>query len=75
MKAAYLTRMNARQFAANTSRAATIYAFDVIGKKHLQNKPLFAYSYRRLPDGLHTDTSGNLWAACGDGLQVSDAKG
>lgn len=52
---------------------ASIYRFDITPDgKRLQNRQLFAYASRGLPDGIHTDTAGNVYSACGggDGVDV-----
>jgi gluconolactonase len=59
----------------NLTRPSTIYAYDVIGDKTLQNRRVFAYSDNGFPDGLHTDTEGNVWAGCGDGIHIWNAEG
>ncbi|KAI7498561.1 lactonohydrolase [Hortaea werneckii] len=43
--------------------------------KRLQDRQLFAYSDAGLPDGLHTDTEGNVYAGCGDGVHVWNPAG
>lgn len=74
-KTLYVSDTGAQHFSANTTRPATIYAFDIVDKKYLQNKRLFAYPDQGFPDGVHTDTAGNVWAGCGDGVHVFDPKG
>ncbi|KAH7092406.1 hypothetical protein FB567DRAFT_517145 [Paraphoma chrysanthemicola] len=59
----------------NLTRPSTIYAYDVINSKHLANRRVFAYSDNGFPDGIHTDTQGNVWAGCGDGIHVWDKEG
>lgn len=49
---------------------ATIYAFDVVGGKYLRNKRLFAYRDVGIPDGIHCDIEGNVYAGCGDSVHV-----
>ncbi|TID18716.1 putative smp-30 gluconolaconase lre-like region [Venturia nashicola] len=49
---------------------ATIYAFDVVKKKYLRNKRVFTYIHDGIPDGVHTDTEGNVYAGVGDGVSV-----
>jgi gluconolactonase len=57
------------------SRMATLYAFDVVEKKYLRNRRIFAYVDAGVPDGIHTDTEGNVYAGCGDGVQVWNEEG
>ncbi|KAL7757126.1 hypothetical protein ACKLNR_014119 [Fusarium oxysporum f. sp. zingiberi] len=55
------------------SRAASIYAFDVIhrhGQPFLANRRLFAYADSGIPDGIKCDTSGNVYSGCPDGIHV-----
>jgi gluconolactonase len=75
LKTLYVTDTGAQHFTANTSRPATIYAFDVIDEKLLANRRTFAYVDDGFPDGIHTDTDGNVWAGCGDGLHVWNPEG
>jgi gluconolactonase len=59
----------------NLTRPATIYAYDVIDNKTLQNRRVFAYSDNGFPDGIHADTEGNVWAGCGDGVHIWNKEG
>jgi gluconolactonase len=59
----------------NLTRPATIYAYDVIKGKTLQNRRVFAYSDNGYPDGVHADTEGNVWAGCGDGVHMWSPEG
>ena len=43
--------------------------------KALGNRRTFAYADVGFPDGIHTDTQGNVWAACGDGVHVWNRAG
>ncbi|KAF1952839.1 calcium-dependent phosphotriesterase [Byssothecium circinans] len=55
----------------NYTRPATIYAFDVSeDAKTLSNRRTFAYPDSGVPDGVHTDTEGNVWVGVGDGVHV-----
>ncbi|KAL5046544.1 hypothetical protein BDW71DRAFT_181864 [Aspergillus fruticulosus] len=57
----------------NPQRAATIYAFDVkyySGAPFLVNRRVFAYADNGIPDGVKTDTEGNVYSGCGDGIHV-----
>ncbi len=54
-------------------RAATIYAFDVIersGSPFLANRRVFAYASMGAPTTVRCDVAGNVYASCGDGLEV-----
>ncbi|KAJ6561140.1 D-lactonohydrolase-like protein [Mycena vulgaris] len=55
---------------------ATIYAFDLMpDTQAFFNRRVFAFFDAGVPDGLTLDTNGNLYAGCGDGIQVFDPKG
>ncbi|KAF9728827.1 hypothetical protein PMIN06_002484 [Paraphaeosphaeria minitans] len=57
----------------DAKRARTIYAFDLIrrhGAPFLTSRRVFAYSDTGVPDGIKCDTDGNVYAGCGDGLNV-----
>lgn len=77
MLTAYVTDSGASLglYGSNLTAPATIYAFDVIKEKYLQNRRLFAYSDNGIPDGIHTDVDGNVWAGCGDGIHVWNSEG
>jgi gluconolactonase len=52
-----------------------IYAFDISYPKFqsepfLVNRRLFAYAPGRFPDGIKCDTKGNVYAGCGNGIQI-----
>ncbi|KAH6685956.1 D-lactonohydrolase-like protein-like protein [Plectosphaerella plurivora] len=52
---------------------ATIYAFDLVqldGSPFLMNRRLFAFASEGAPTQLSCDDQGNVWAACGDGVEV-----
>jgi gluconolactonase len=74
-KTLYVTDTGARLFSTNGTRPATIYAFDIVKEKYLRNRRVFAYVDVGIPDGIHTDTKGNVWSGCGDGVQVWDEEG
>ncbi|KAI0482216.1 calcium-dependent phosphotriesterase [Xylariaceae sp. FL0804] len=55
------------------TRAATIYAFDVVvrsGSPFVANKRVFAYALSGVPRALTCDSAGNVYAACPDGVEV-----
>ncbi|GAB1195535.1 hypothetical protein APSETT444_004796 [Aspergillus pseudonomiae] len=52
---------------------STIYAFDVSilnGEQFLTNRRLFAMADTGVPDGIKLDMDGNVYAGCGDGINV-----
>lgn len=71
----YVSDTGATGFERNLTRPATLYAFDVVEQKHLRNRRVFAFPDTGFPDGIHTDTEGNVWAGCGDGVHVWNSHG
>ncbi|KAL3424750.1 SMP-30/Gluconolaconase/LRE-like region [Phlyctema vagabunda] len=68
---AYITD-TAKSTDAPTAPSA-IYAFDVIitnDQPVLANKRTFAMPTSGIPDGIKTDTAGNVYSGCGDGVNV-----
>ncbi|KAK5115827.1 hypothetical protein LTR85_009421 [Meristemomyces frigidus] len=60
----------------NVTEPASIYRFDITDDgKRLHNRQLFAYSDNGFPDGIHTDTMGNVYSGCGDGVHVWNPEG
>lgn len=60
----------------NQTEPATIYAFDVDKKTQaFINRRVFAYVDAGVPDGVQVDTEGNVYAGCGDGVQVWNDEG
>ncbi|KKY14146.1 putative smp-30 gluconolaconase lre-like region [Phaeomoniella chlamydospora] len=60
----------------NLTDPATIYRFDITPDgKRLQNRQVFAYLDSGFPDGIHTDTDGNVYSSCGDGIHVWNKHG
>ncbi|KAM3074757.1 hypothetical protein ACMFMG_008176 [Clarireedia jacksonii] len=61
------------------SRPATIYAFTISphksGAPSLINKRVFAFAAQGIPDGIKCDIYGNVYAGCGDGVEVWDETG
>jgi gluconolactonase len=55
--------------------AANSYRYDVLKDGTLENRKTFAYVTPGVPDGMHFDTKGNLYVACGDGVQVFSPSG
>lgn len=59
-------------------RSATVYAYTVMwehGAPFLANKRVFCYADTGAPNGLQCDVFGNLYAACGDGVNVWNGGG
>ncbi|KAL9093236.1 MAG: hypothetical protein Q9159_000413 [Coniocarpon cinnabarinum] len=78
LKTVYVTDTGAVMFDYNTTRPMSITAFDISEDgKGLVNRRLFATADSGVPDGIHTDTMGNVYASCGngDGLHVWNPQG
>jgi len=45
------------------------------GAPFLINRRVFAFAAVSLPDGIKCDTLGNVYAGCGDGVEVWDSAG
>jgi gluconolactonase len=60
----------------NQTEPATIYAYDVDPTTQVfLNRRIFAYVDTGVPDGVQLDSEGNLYAGCGDGVQVFSSGG
>ena len=72
-KHVYVTDTGSHTFPGkdNLTDPATVYRFDVTPDgKRLENRQVFAYSDEGFPDGIHTDTLGNVYSATSDGIHV-----
>ncbi|QKX54149.1 uncharacterized protein TRUGW13939_01233 [Talaromyces rugulosus] len=76
-KYAYVTDTgSAKGFYGNDyTKPASIYRFDVVEDGTLENRKTFAYVSPGIPDGINCDTQGNVYAGCGDGIQVWNPSG
>ncbi|KAI1194594.1 gluconolactonase [Nemania serpens] len=59
----------------NATSPATIYRYDVAEDGTFSNRQTFAYTPAGVPDGIHVDTQGRLYASCGDGVHVYNTSG
>lgn len=75
LKTLYVTDTGSQQFEVVPTRPATIYAFDVVDMRRLENRRTFAWADEGFPDGIHCDTRGNVWVGCGDGVHVWNSEG
>ncbi|MCJ1386103.1 hypothetical protein MMC17_009228 [Xylographa soralifera] len=62
------------------TRAATIYAFSLLYDPATQapflvNRRVFAHADAGVPDGIKCDVHGNVYAGCGDGINVWNSGG
>ncbi|KAL2198868.1 hypothetical protein P885DRAFT_32610 [Corynascus similis CBS 632.67] len=74
-KHVYITDTGIAQIDLDFSLPSTIYRYDVKEDGTLENRKTFAYVTPGLPDGIHVDTKGNVYAGCGDGVQVFNPSG
>jgi gluconolactonase len=51
------------------------YRFDVLADGSFANRRTFAYNPTNIPDGVHTDSKGNVYAGVGDGVHVWNPSG
>ncbi|KAJ9149415.1 Lactonohydrolase [Pleurostoma richardsiae] len=69
------TGTNLGFYGRNYSSPAAIYRFDVRDDGTWENRKVFAFIASGVPDGVHCDADGNLYAGCGDGVQVFSPSG
>lgn len=75
-KHVYVTDTGSQTNFTDLTGPASIYRYDVTADgKGLGNRRLFAYSANGIPDGIHTDTKGNVYSGCGDGIHVWNPAG
>ncbi|KAI0423944.1 D-lactonohydrolase [Xylaria sp. FL1042] len=74
---AYIADTGAQQvfWGLNATFPASIYRYDVADDGTFSNRKTFAYVHSGVPDGIHVDTKGRLYAACGDGVHVFNPSG
>ncbi|KAH8432478.1 SMP-30/gluconolactonase/LRE family protein [Aspergillus melleus] len=62
----------------DATKPSTIYAYDLTtshNEPFLTNRRVFAMADTGIPDGIKVDTNGNVYAGCGDGINVWSAGG
>ncbi|CAI0654998.1 unnamed protein product [Colletotrichum noveboracense] len=62
-------------YGRNLSSPASVYSFDVNEDGTWENRKTFAYTASFIPDGVHTDSVGHVYAGCGDGVHVWNPSG
>ncbi|KAI8277770.1 Gluconolactonase [Colletotrichum sp. SAR11_240] len=62
-------------YGRNLSSPASVYSFDVNEDGTWENRKTFAYTASFIPDGVHTDSTGRVYAGCGDGVHVWNPSG
>ncbi|KAI1425483.1 gluconolactonase [Xylaria sp. FL1777] len=74
---AYIADTGAQRvfWGVNATFPATIYRYDVEGDGTFSNRKVFAHVHAGVPDGIHVDTKGRLYAGCGDGVHVFNPSG
>ncbi|KFA71001.1 hypothetical protein S40288_10383 [Stachybotrys chartarum IBT 40288] len=76
-KYAYVTDTGAAMafYGYDQSKPSGIYRYTVAEDGTFEYKKLFAYSTSGVPDGVHCDSKGNVYAGCGDGVHVWNPSG
>ncbi|KAK6903590.1 hypothetical protein I203_107095 [Kwoniella mangroviensis CBS 8507] len=69
------TGANAGFWGWNYTNPSTLYRFDVNDDGTLDNRNTFAYIDAGVPDGVHCDSEGNVYAGVGDGISVWNPAG
>ncbi|WWC68086.1 uncharacterized protein I206_102005 [Kwoniella pini CBS 10737] len=69
------TGANAGFWGFNYTKPATLYRFNVNDDGTFGNRQTFAYIDAGVPDGVHCDNKGNVYAGVGDGIHVWDPTG
>ncbi|KAL6709234.1 hypothetical protein ACN47E_001641 [Coniothyrium glycines] len=62
-------------YGRNLSSPASIYSFDINRDGTFENRKTFAYVPAFIPDGVHTDSKGRVYAGAGDGVWVYNTSG
>ncbi|KAJ4985352.1 evolved d-pantonohydrolase [Stagonosporopsis vannaccii] len=62
-------------YGRNLSSPASVYSFDVAKDGTWGNRKTFAYVPSFIPDGVHTDSKGRVYAGAGDGVWVYNQSG
>ncbi|KAJ0336952.1 hypothetical protein COL922a_007322 [Colletotrichum nupharicola] len=62
-------------FGENLTDPSTIYRYNVQEDGTWENRKTFAYVSPGIPDGIHCDSKGNVYAGCGDGIHVWNPSG
>ncbi|KAH7303910.1 hypothetical protein B0I35DRAFT_364025 [Stachybotrys elegans] len=74
---AYVTDTGSAQgfYGYEPTKPSSIYRYTVAADGTFENRKLFAHVTSRVPDGVHCDTNGNVYAGCGDGVHVWNPSG
>ncbi|KAK3995728.1 hypothetical protein QBC44DRAFT_283143 [Cladorrhinum sp. PSN332] len=74
-KEIYITDTGIWRHGLELSNPSSIYRFDVMPDGTLENRKTFAFVDTNIPDGVHTDSKGNVYAGAGDGVYVWNPSG
>jgi len=74
-KYAYVTDTGIWRNGLELENPSSIYRFDVQKDGTFENRKTFAFTDINIPDGVHVDSKGNVYAGCGDGVQVWNPSG
>ncbi|WRT64653.1 uncharacterized protein IL334_001587 [Kwoniella shivajii] len=69
------TGANAVFWGTNFTKPSTLYRYDVNDDGTFDNRQTFAYVDSGIPDGVHCDSKGNVYAGVGDGIHVWNPSG
>lgn len=69
------TGRNLGFYGYNFTEPASIYRYNVASDGTFENRKIFTYVDVGVPDGVHVDTNGNVYAGCGDGVRVWNPSG
>ncbi|KAM7211417.1 Gluconolactonase [Rhypophila decipiens] len=74
-KYAYVTDTGIWRHGLELSNPSSIYRFDVKPDGTFENRKTFAFVDTNIPDGVHTDSNGNVYAGVGDGVHIWNPSG
>ncbi|KAK3392815.1 hypothetical protein B0H63DRAFT_385685 [Podospora didyma] len=74
-KYAYITDTGIWRHGLELSNPSSIYRYDVKADGTFENRKTFAFIDTNIPDGVHVDSKGNVYAGVGDGVHVFNPSG
>ncbi|KIJ40139.1 hypothetical protein M422DRAFT_230315 [Sphaerobolus stellatus SS14] len=75
-KIAYMNHADTAGASFDPTEPATTYTFDVDPQtEQSRNRRVLAYIGTGVPDGIQVDSTGNVYASTGDGIQIYDPTG
>ncbi|KAH8898053.1 calcium-dependent phosphotriesterase [Thozetella sp. PMI_491] len=72
---AYISDTGIWRHGLELTNPSSIYRFDVQSDGTFENRKTFAFIDTNIPDGIHTDSKGNVYAGVGDGIHVWNPSG